>query len=281
MTMRNSLRAFAILISSFPLLQVLSQPLMAAESHEEFHLPDNAQGKPISFVSCPVVQDSSSVPCWFAESEGTRYFIGIQQEIGADFHPPQLNHQVLVEGRILEGVELCGAPVIHPVTISVLPEIDRNCNEIVPAIPGIEPPPHERGPGPSNDGLEPREERVPEAMPEPPFQAQEFIIPFTFDSTMMRGTVTREISRAMNYARHIDASAINILVHRGSSLLSSGEEIVEQARIVESRSDALRTIFREAGFADSLVNVVPVAQPLRGDGSDDHELRRAVITVEP
>jgi hypothetical protein len=262
-------------------LTTMAQAQLAAQSHEEFHLPDNTQGEPISFVSCPVVQDTSSVPCWFADQGSTRYYLGIQQEIGADFHPPQLNHKVLVEGRILEGMELCGAPVIHPVRISVLPELDRNCNELVPAVPGIEPPPHERGPGPSNDGLEPPEPRVSEPLPEPPFSAQRYYVNYTFDSSMMRGTVTREISRAMNYARHIDASAINIKVYRGTALLSDGEELIEQERIVAARADALRTIFSEAGFPDSLVTITAERQPLRGDGIDDYVLRRAVITVEP
>ncbi len=279
--MRLCLRFRQLRLGALLATGMLSRALLAADSHEEFRLPENTQGEPISFVSCPVVQDTSSVPCWFADQGETRYFIGIQQEIGAEFHPPQLNHQVLVEGRVLEGFELCGAPVIHPVKISVLPEIDRNCNELIPAIPGIEPPPHERGPGPSNDGLEPRVVREPEPAPEPPYQAQHFHVSFTFDSTMMRGTVTREISRAMNYARQINASAIRIKVRRGTALLSNGQELVEKENIVRARADALATLFSEAGFADSKFTITAEMQALSGDGIDDHLLRRAIITVEP
>jgi hypothetical protein len=45
-----------------------------------------------NFVACPIVRDTSTVPCFLAEYEGETYFLGIQQDITNDFHPPQLNH---------------------------------------------------------------------------------------------------------------------------------------------------------------------------------------------
>ncbi len=49
--------------------------------------------------ACPIVRDTRTVPCFLAEYDGETYFLGIQQDITADFHPPQLKHEVLVEGR--------------------------------------------------------------------------------------------------------------------------------------------------------------------------------------
>ena len=49
-----------------------------------------------NFVACPIVQDTKTVPCWLSEHEGERYYLGIQTDISAEFHPPYLGHQVLV-----------------------------------------------------------------------------------------------------------------------------------------------------------------------------------------
>ena len=79
----------------------------------------------LSFVTCPIVRDTKSVPCWLAEHKGEIYYLGNQGGVAQDFYPPQLNHQVLVEGVIAEGPRVCGDVPLHPVKTSVLLEIDR------------------------------------------------------------------------------------------------------------------------------------------------------------
>lgn len=254
---------------------------LCGQEHELIELPDNVKGKDISFVACPIVQDTSSVPCWFASDGDTRFYLGIQQEISASFHPPQLGHRVLVEGKVLEGYELCGAPVIHPIKVSVLPELDKQCDDFLPAMPGIEPPPHERGPGPSNDGLEPRARRVAPAKPQPPFDAREFVIPFTFDSAVMPGSVTQIVSQAIEYGRDINAQHIVIQGYRASSLLSNGQELIEVPYIANVRAENLHTIFIEAGFPEDKLDVRSQQTYLRGNGSQDFLLRKVIITVKP
>ena len=56
--------------------------------------------KRVNFVSCPIVQDTATVPCWLSEYDDQEYYLGIQTDISADFDPPYLGHQVLVEGVI-------------------------------------------------------------------------------------------------------------------------------------------------------------------------------------
>ena len=107
-----------------------------------------ALGQQRNFVSCPIVRDTKTVPCFLAEYEGETYYLGIQQDITSDFHPPQLKHEVLVEGRIVEGPRVCGGIPLQPVSISVLKEVNLACNTLLPAEPGIEAPPAARGPGP-------------------------------------------------------------------------------------------------------------------------------------
>ena len=94
-----------------------------------------ALGQQRSFVSCPIVRDTQTVPCFLAEYEGETYYLGIQQDITNDFHPPQLKHQVLVEGRIAAGPRVCGGIPLKPLSISVLKEVNLACNTLLPAEP--------------------------------------------------------------------------------------------------------------------------------------------------
>jgi len=75
----------------------------------------------MNFVSCPIVQDTPTVPCWLSEYEGEQYYLGIQTDISADFDPPYLGHQVLVEGVVSDEPRVCGGVVLKPVTVSPLP----------------------------------------------------------------------------------------------------------------------------------------------------------------
>ncbi len=74
------------------------------------------------------------MPCWTAKSGGETYFLGIQSDIGGEWYPPQLNHQVLVEGTVAKGPRICGGIVLKPIKTSVLPEVDKSCNTILPAV---------------------------------------------------------------------------------------------------------------------------------------------------
>src|SRR5687767_4567280 len=104
----------------------------------------------LSFVSCPIVRDTKTVPCWLAEYEGQTYFLTIQTDVSAPVNPPWLGHRVLVEGVVSNEPNICGGRVLKPVTLSVLPELDGSCNTILPAEDRFnltfEPP---RPPGPS------------------------------------------------------------------------------------------------------------------------------------
>ena len=74
----------------------------------------------VNFVSCPIVRDTPSVPCWLSAYEGELYYLGIQTDVSAEFHPPYLGHRVLVEGVIADDEpRICGGVVLEPVRISV------------------------------------------------------------------------------------------------------------------------------------------------------------------
>src|SRR5579872_7525659 len=84
-----------------------------------------AFGQERSFVACPVVRDTKTVPCFLAEYQGETYFLGIQQDITADSYPPQLLHEALVEGIVAPGPRICGGIPLKPLHVSVLPELNR------------------------------------------------------------------------------------------------------------------------------------------------------------
>ena len=102
-----------------------------------------ALGQQRNFVSCPIVRDTKTVPCFLAEYDGELYYLGIQQDITSEFHPPQLKHEVLVEGRVASDPSVprvCGGIPLQPVSISVMKEVNLACNTLLPAEPGIDAP---------------------------------------------------------------------------------------------------------------------------------------------
>ena len=113
-----------------------------------------AAGDRLSFVSCPIVRDTSTVPCWLAEYEGELYFLTLQTDVSAPVNPPWLGHKVLVEGVVSDEPGICGGRVLKPVALSVMPELDGSCNTMLPAEDRynltFEPP---RPPGPSRGRL--------------------------------------------------------------------------------------------------------------------------------
>ena len=113
-----------------------------------------ADGPRKNFVSCPIVRDTASVPCWLAEYDGELYFLTIQSDVTSPVTPPWLGHRVLVEGTVSAEPRICGGIVLKPVHLSVMPEPDASCNTMLPAEERynltFEPP---RPPGPSKGRL--------------------------------------------------------------------------------------------------------------------------------
>ena len=89
-----------------------------------------------NFVSCPIIRDTASVPCWLAEYDGELYFLTLQTDVSAPVTPPWLGHRVLVEGTVArDRPRICGGVVLEPVVLSVLPELDGSCNALLPCEP--------------------------------------------------------------------------------------------------------------------------------------------------
>jgi outer membrane protein OmpA-like peptidoglycan-associated protein len=227
-----------------------------------------------SFVACPIVRDTSTVPCYLAEYEGETYFLGIQQDITSEFHPPQLKHEVLVEGRVAEGPRVCGGIPLHPVSISVVKEINLACNTLLPAEPGIEAPPAARGAGPSSRRLE----TAPVARED--FKGpHEFTLLYAFDDDYLDYTANRVLNEAAAYAKRVGASSVKVEGYRATSVLSNGKSLVEKAGLAEKRAKDIETLLGGFGVSHVATQWKSDAEP--GDGKTDPAHRRVTITVTP
>jgi hypothetical protein len=219
-----------------------------------------------NFVACPIVRDTKTVPCFLAEYEGETYFLGIQQDITSDFHPPQLKHEVLVEGEVASGPRVCGGIPLKPLTISVLKEVNLACNTLLPAEPGIDAPAALRGPGPSSRHTEPA------APPREPLSgAHEFTVLYAFDDDYLDFAGNRVVTEAADYAKRIGASSVKIAGYRATTVLSNGNKLVEKVGLAEKRAQNITTILRGLGVS----NVAMSAQ------NDPESRRRVTILVSP
>ena len=196
-------------------------------------------GERISFVSCPIVRDTRSVPCWLSEYDGDTYYLTIQSDVSAAAKPPMLDHQVLVEGVVSDAAPICGGIVLEPVRLSVMPELDANCNTLLPADERYTIDFNPRPPGPSAGRLafapDPAAQSAPP--PPPPQGPQTVEIYFDFD----KGVSFRhpgELLSILELARELPASRVRITGVRGAHRLTDGTLLRDSAGGAPRRSRA-------------------------------------------
>jgi len=233
-----------------------------------------AMGQQRNFVSCPIVRDTKTVPCFLAEYDGELYYLGIQQDISTEFHPPQLKHEVLVEGRVAKGPRVCGGIPLQPVSISVLKEVNLNCNTLLPAETGIEAPPAPRGAGPSS--RRPESPNAPRAALSGP---QEFTILYAFNDDYLEFAGNLVVADAAAYAKRIGARNVRVAGYRATTLLSNGDKLIEKAGLAEKRAQNITTLLRGMGVAGVVSEWKDEPEP--ADGRTDPTRRRVAILVTP
>jgi len=220
----------------------------------------------LSFVTCPIVRDTKTVPCWLAEYNGEIYYLGNQGGVAQDFYPPQLNHEVLVEGTIAEGPRVCGGAPLRPVKTSVFLEINRACNTILPVEDGIEAPAR----APARDPISWVRSDGP----------SDTTIYFDFDNDFLSLHATTAVQRIAEQFQQTKASAIEVQAFRGSSRLSNGTELLEQAGIAEKRAAKIREILEGLGVPKASVRAIAVTDVRRANGVDDPWSRKVTLSVK-
>jgi hypothetical protein len=240
-----------------------------------------AAQQPLNFVSCPVVRDTASVPCWLAEYEGETYFLTLQTDVSAPVTPPWLGHRVLVEGTVSNEPNICGGKVLKPVRLSVL-ERDASCNTMLPAEERynltFEPP---RPPGPSLGRLA-FDNAPPAAAAAPPVArtTRDFVVSYPFDG-LVGFSHAGPLGEVLRFARTVNAREIDIVGHRGAVRLSNGQMLVEDATIGKKRAEQVAMLLQGAGLKEPIYKVEWRAEAAPVTGVDDHLSRRVTITVRP
>ncbi len=235
-----------------------------------------AAAKDVAFISCPIVRDTSSVPCWLSEYEGQLYYMGIQTDVSADFNPPSLGHKVLVEGTVSPDQEVCGGKVLNPVKVSVMPELSPECNTMLTAEARYELPfEAPRPPGPSMGQLA-FTPPPPPSLPEAPYPEKTFTIEYDFDGKVNFQS-PRALQPILQYANHVAASRIEITGYRAAVRLSNGEVVQERADIAQVRADQIAELLQGAGLDQPEYVVRASAEPQAGGP----EQRKVTVRILP
>jgi hypothetical protein len=239
-----------------------------------------APGERRSFVACPIVRDTSTVPCWLAEHEGELYFLTLQTDVSAPVNPPQLGHQVLVEGVVSDEPRVCGGVVLKPVVLSVLPELDSSCSTILPAEERynltFEPP---RPPGPSRgrlafgDPAPPAKPRPAEASAGP----RTFSLQYDFDG-LIAFRHAQSLQQIFEYASGTGATHVAVTAYRASVLLSNGKTMTEREDIARRRAEQVASLLKDAGLTRPAYEVRWLDAPT-ANGTNDAALRKVDLVV--
>lgn len=253
-------------------------------------MPALAAGPPAdrrNFVTCPIVQDTKTVPCWVADYNGERYYLGIQGSFGSAFWPPFLDHKVIVEGTATDKERICGGIVLDPVKVASLPERDDTCNTILPIDARYEIPFHHRGPGP-NELEEPAARPPAAARPVADTPAVKEVKPprvfkvlYDFNNRGWSARNSPPIRQAIDYYRSMDAAEIEVVGYRGGSLLSDGTSFIENEGVSELRAKQVELILKQVGIPEDKLTIRWETEPRDLNGTDDWNTRSADITVKP
>jgi hypothetical protein len=238
-----------------------------------------------NFVTCPIVRDTASVPCWLAEYNGELYFLTLQTDVSAPVTPPWLGHRVLVEGTVSTEPSICGGKVLKPVHLSVM-ERDASCNTMLPAEERynltFEPP---RPPGPSrgrlafdNTASAPSPAAPPSAAAAPSPTNREFVISYPFDG-LVGFSHAGALTQILQFARTSNAREVEIVGYRGAVRLSNGQTITEEAAIGKKRAEQVAMLLQGANLKGPTFSVKWQDEPAPASGVDDHLARRVVVTV--
>lgn len=236
-----------------------------------------ATGERVSFVSCPIVRDTSTVPCWLSEYEGVLYFLTLQTDVSAPVNPPWLGHRVLVEGVVSGEADICGGRVLKPVALSVMPELDGSCNTLLPAEERynltFEPP---RPPGPSRGRLAFGDPAPKGGTAENP--PRDFTLQYEFDGLVVfRHAQT--LQKILEAARSTHATGIRITGFRSASRLSNGSVMHERESIARERAEQIRALLQGAGL-DGVPYTLEIEDlSKRPNGADDAGHRRAQVSL--
>jgi outer membrane protein OmpA-like peptidoglycan-associated protein len=254
-------RAVALIVTAF--VAAVQVPRLTAQT---VHRDTTSAAARRQFVTCPIVRDTKTQPCWLAEYKGELYYLGQQSGVASDFYPPQLGHQVLVEGTVGTG-RVCGGVPLQSVKVSVLKELTPACNTMLPAEDGIEAPPPipaPRGPAPSwvkQDG------------------PGDVTIYFDFDDDFFSFHATVALTNLATHIAQTKAARVEVVGYRAATRLSGGEVLTERVQVSAVRAHKVADTLVGLGMSRSVLTISAPEKPEPADGVNDPWNRRVVIRV--
>lgn len=249
----------------------------------------------LSFVTCPIARDMGpdGELCFFVEHNGQA--IAVQSQ---GYGSPQLMHRLLVEGRIVDGDPMCGGLRMQG-RISVLPELDGNCNTIIPhdgvskgRISGVffTGGPEQRALAEDLTRRAELDHRVtaepavyvapPPPPPAPPFKAQKFTTHYAFGLDRSPGDEVGKLIRLAEYAQVSRAKSITIVGQAASTLLEDGERLNEDVSLARTRAEKAADVLIGLGVPKDMIKVSWKDSLFQGTGEDDWMNRRIDVELQ-
>ena len=232
--------------------------------------------KPVSFIACPVYRDTNQgrkSGCWLADDHES----GVRYDIGGGRAKPQIGHEVLVEGVLANSPDACGGAVLAPVHTAVL---ETRC-------PAVMLPP-ENYPGrvfqvSPKSVLPPMDVERP--LPPPPYEPQQWVIQFNFQSDFLLYQYSEVILDAA--ARYIKVSGAKRVFVTGyaatKGIQVSGRTLSESGSLAKIRAESVAEALRRLGVNPRLLHVSwrNDPEPIVSDGGlQEPSKRRVTIRSE-
>jgi outer membrane protein OmpA-like peptidoglycan-associated protein len=215
-----------------------------------------------NFVACPIIRDTATQPCWLAEHEGELYYLGSQGSSASAFYPPQLGHEALIEGTVVDGPRVCGGILLAPVSVSVIAELNPACNTVLPAEAALTP---------ARSPIAPT--------PKFPDTARAFVVQYDFDSDYITLHTSRVILEAARVAKAVNPPRIEVRGQRGATLLSNGRLLTEKTQMGEVRARKMGENLAGLGVPADRIYLTWQDEPDVPNGVTDPQQRRVTISL--
>jgi outer membrane protein OmpA-like peptidoglycan-associated protein len=230
------------------------------------------------FIGCPIYRDTDAgrkSGCWLVTNPAD----GTQYDVTSGRIKPMLGRQVLVEGiAIAEGRGQCGATVLEPVDVSVLP---TECARYLIPAEGL---PGRRFVLPANV-LQPSS--VPRTLPPPPYEPREYTIQFELNSDFLVYQYAELILESASlYAKASKPQRVTITGYAATLGVDvSGQQVREQIDIAEARARMVALAFERLGVRREVLDLRWLPEPndaaVAADGLTEAAKRRVTIRIEP
>lgn len=230
----------------------------------------------VRFIACPIYRDTDAGAksgCWLADDRAS----GARYDITRSVTHPDWNHEVLVEGQLsAEGPDACGASVLNPLAVSILP--DPCPPRMIPA---------ENHPGRKyalpKDNLAPLS--VPRPIPPGPYTTRDFVLLFDFDSAFLTYLYDDYwLDTAVTWAKAAQPVEIIVTGHAATVPVTvSGRPVAEDPAIARIRADDVAEALARMGLPKARivtrVELSPDAKPELAGGLPEASRRRVTITM--